>query len=71
MNLLRAAAEAADLHFEEPEVVRSTRDIVLSFNDSAGPSLRLLLNGFNLLPDAVETVTQFHDFWFYWGDVRR
>jgi len=31
----------------------------------------VLLNPFNHLPDAVETTQAFHDFWYFWGDVRQ
>jgi hypothetical protein len=33
--------------------------------------VRIVLNGFNHLPDAVETTEQFRDFWYYWGDVQQ
>jgi hypothetical protein len=33
--------------------------------------VRILLNPFNHLPDAIETVQEFHDFWYFWGDVRK
>jgi hypothetical protein len=33
--------------------------------------VRVALNPFNHLPDAVETTEVFHDFWYFWGDVRQ
>ena len=33
--------------------------------------VRVLLNPFNHLPDAVDTTQVFHDFWYFWGDVRQ
>ena len=33
--------------------------------------VRVLLNSFNHLPDAVETTQEFHDFWYFWGDVKQ
>jgi hypothetical protein len=33
--------------------------------------VRLFLNPFNHLPDAVETTQEFQDFWYFWGDVRQ
>jgi hypothetical protein len=30
-----------------------------------------IYNGFNHLPDAVETTQEFHDFWYFWGDVQQ
>jgi hypothetical protein len=33
--------------------------------------VRVLLNPFNHLPDAVETTQVFHDFWYFWGDVQQ
>lgn len=70
LTVLLAASGATDLHFEDDEVVRSTPHLVLGFT-SRGQHIRLLIHGFNLLPDVIETTTQLHDFWFYWGDVSR
>jgi hypothetical protein len=33
--------------------------------------VRILLNPFNHLPDAIETSQEFHDFWYFWGDVEQ
>jgi hypothetical protein len=43
---------------------------VVAFTWNKTP-VRILLNRFNHLPDAVETTAQFHDFWYYWGDVQQ
>jgi hypothetical protein len=43
---------------------------VLAFSWKGRP-VRILINRFNNLPDAVETVGQFHDHWYQWGDVHR
>jgi hypothetical protein len=69
-RILLTADAAIDLRFENPEVVRSTTHSVLAFTWQKVP-VRILLNRFNHLPDAVETTQQFYDFWFFWGDVRQ
>jgi hypothetical protein len=69
-RLLLTAADAADLHYETPETLRSTPHAVLAFTWRQIP-VRVLLNPFNHLPDAVETTQVFHDFWYFWGDVRQ
>jgi hypothetical protein len=69
-RLLSSALQAADLHFEAPEKLRSTLHTVVAFRWQKTP-VRVLLNPFNHLPDAVETVRQFHDFWYFWGDVHQ
>jgi hypothetical protein len=70
MRLLQTAADAADLHFETPETVRSTAHAVVAFTWQKIP-VRVLLNPSNHLPDAVETTQEFHDFWYFWGDVQQ
>jgi len=67
-RLLLSAVEASDLHFEEPEMLRSTPHAVVAFRWRGIP-VRVLLNRFNHLPDAVETTRTFNDFWYFWGDV--
>jgi hypothetical protein len=67
-SLLLAASRATDLHFEPPETLRSTLHAVVAFSWERIP-VHILLNAFNHLPDAVETVQEFHDFWYFWGDV--
>lgn len=69
-RILLTAAGAADLHFEAPQMLRSTLHAVVAFSWRDTP-VRVLLNPFNHLPDAVETTQSFHDFWYFWGDVRQ
>ena len=54
MRLLLTAAKAPDLHYETPETLRSTSHAVVAFRWQKVP-VRVLLNAFNHLPDAVET----------------
>ncbi len=70
LRLLRTALGALDLHFSSDETVRSTSHTVLGFSWQGMP-VRIMLNPFNHLPDAVEKVAQFHDHWYQWGDVRQ
>jgi hypothetical protein len=70
LRLLAIAAESADLHFEAPKMLRSTLHSVVAFSWDGTP-VRILINRFNHLPDAVETDQQLQDFWYYWGDVHR
>jgi hypothetical protein len=69
-RILLTAAGAPDLHFEAPQILRSTSHAVVAFSWRHIP-VRVLLNPFNHLPDAVETTQVFHDFWYFWGDVRQ
>jgi hypothetical protein len=69
-RLLLTASEASDLHFAAPETLRSTSHTIVSFTWQKVP-VRVLLNAFNHLPDAVETTQQFRDFWYFWGDVHQ
>lgn len=69
-RLLLTAYDAADLHFELLETLRSTSHAVVAFTWQKIP-VRVLLNPFNHLPDAVETTQEFHDFWYFWGDVQQ
>jgi hypothetical protein len=69
-RVLLTAAAASDLHFEPAEILRSTSHAVVAFSWRHIP-VRVLLNPFNHLPDAVETTQAFHDFWYFWGDVRQ
>jgi hypothetical protein len=70
VRLLLTASNAPDLHFEPSETLRSTSHTVLAFTWQK-VSVRVLLNGFNQLPDAVETTKEFRDFWYFWGDVKQ
>ncbi len=69
-RLMLTALQSSDLHFDKPETLRSTLHAVLAFTWEKVP-VKILINSFNHLPDAVETVQAFHDFWTYWGDVRQ
>jgi hypothetical protein len=69
-RILLTASDASDLHFEEPETLRSTSHTVVGFTWQK-TQVRVLLNSFNHLPDAVETTQEFHDYWFFWGDVEQ
>lgn len=69
-RLLLTAASASDLHFETAQTLRSTSHTVVVFSWRQIP-VRILLNPFNHLPDAVETTQAFHDFWYFWGDVKQ
>ena len=68
IRLLLTAAAAADLHMAPAETLRSTPHAVVAFSWNRIP-VRILINPYNHLPDAVETVQQFRDFWYFWGDV--
>ena len=67
-RILLTAAAAQDLRYTPAETVRGTAHTVLAFTWNGTP-VRVLVNRFNHLPDAVETTQEFSDFWFYWGDV--
>jgi hypothetical protein len=69
-RLLLTASDASDLHFEAPETLRSTSHAVVAFTWQK-ILVRVLLNASNHLPDAVETIQQFQDFWYFWGDVQQ
>ncbi len=70
MRLLLTAFNAPDLHFESAQRVRATLHPVLAFSWQ-GRMVRVMINPFNHLPDAVETVEVLFDHWYQWGDVRR
>lgn len=70
LRLLLTASRASDLRFEAPEMLRSTLHAVVAFTWGKVP-VRVALNAFNHLPDAVETTEEFHDFWYFWGDVKQ
>ena len=67
-RLLLTAAAAPDLHFAAPATLRATPHAVVAFQ-WRGAEVRVLLGGFNHLPDATESTRTFNDFWFAWGDV--
>jgi hypothetical protein len=70
LRLLLTASSAPDLRFDAPQRVRQTLHPVLAFNWQ-GRNVRVLINPFNHLPDAVESVGVFYDHWYQWGDVRQ
>jgi hypothetical protein len=70
MRLLLTASNASDLHFDTPLRARGTLHPVLGFSWQ-GRAVRVLINPFNHLPDAVESVAVFADHWYQWGDVRQ
>ena len=70
LRLLLTARNSPDLHLAAPEMLRSTSHPVLAFVWQGVP-VRILINPFNHLPDAVETEEQFRDHWYQWGDVQR
>jgi hypothetical protein len=69
-RVLLAAADAADLAYDRPGKLRETQHTVVRFSWGKVP-VRVSINPYNALPDAVETIQQFDDFWFFWGDVRQ
>jgi hypothetical protein len=69
-RLLFTALGASDMHFDTPETIRSTVHTSVAFTWQGMP-VRILINPFNHLPDAVETIRTFHDFWYFWGDVHQ
>jgi glyoxylase-like metal-dependent hydrolase (beta-lactamase superfamily II) len=70
MRLLLTALGAADLHYESAQLVRSTFHAVLAFSWQ-GRAVRVMINPFNHLPDAVDMVAVFYDHWYQWGDVHQ
>ncbi|NYF90401.1 MBL fold metallo-hydrolase [Tunturibacter empetritectus] len=69
-RIILTAIASQDLHYGTPKTVRATLHAVLAFTWNGIP-VRILVNRFNHLPDAVETTQEFNDFWFYWGDVEQ
>jgi hypothetical protein len=69
-RVLLLAARAADLSYDKPELLRGTPHTVVRFSWGKVP-VRISINPYNALPDAVETIQQFNDFWYFWGDVRQ
>ena len=65
---LLSALAAPDLRYAPSEVLRETEHTVLAFTWNGVP-VRLVLNRYNHLPDAIETRARFNDFWYYWGEV--
>jgi hypothetical protein len=69
-RLLLTALQSPDLRFSEPEMIRSTMHTILIFTWH-GTYVRVAINRFNHLPDAVEMLEQLQDHWYQWGDVQR
>lgn len=67
-RILLKAAAATDLRFIPDEVIRATPHTVVAF-DWHGRPIKVLINRFNHLPDAMESTRAFDDFWYAWGDV--
>ena len=70
MRLLLTALSAPDLHFESPQRLRGSVHPVLGFSWQGRP-MRVMINPFKHLPDALERVAVFRDHWYQWGDVRQ
>jgi len=69
-RVLFTASRAADLRYAPAELLRGTMHTAVAF-DWRGIPVRVLLNPFNHLPDAVQTTQQFQDMWHFWGDVQQ
>jgi hypothetical protein len=69
-RVLFTASQAPDLAYAPAELLRGTAHAVVAF-EWRGMPVRVLLNPFNHLPDALETTQQFQDMWYFWGDVHQ
>jgi len=67
-RLLLNAVAAGDLHYAPAQWLRATPHAVVEFTLQGSP-VRVLLNTYNQLPDALERTRIFNDYWFAWGDV--
>jgi len=67
-RLLLNAAAAGDLHYAPSQWLRATPHTVVEFTWQGVP-VKVLLNAFNHLPDAMERTRPFKDMWYAWGDV--
>ncbi|GLQ97918.1 hypothetical protein [Dyella mobilis] len=67
-RLLLNAAAAPDLHYAPSQWLRATPHSVVEFTWHGTP-VKVLLNAYNHLPDALERTRTFNDYWFAWGDV--
>lgn len=67
-RLLLTAKAAPDLRYLPQEIVRATPHAVVAFRWRGAP-VKVLLNAYTHLPDAVESTRSFDDFWYVWGDV--
>ena len=69
-RLLLNAAAAGDLHYASSQWLRATPHSVVEFTWQGVP-VKVLLNAYNHLPDALERTRTFKDFWYAWGDVNQ
>jgi hypothetical protein len=69
-RLLLKAVAAADLHYAPSQWLRATPHSVVEFTWRGMP-VKVLLNAYNHLPDALERTRTFRDFWYAWGDVHQ
>jgi hypothetical protein len=69
-RLLLNAAAASDLHYASSQWLRTTPHSVVEFTWQGTP-IKVLLNAYNHLPDALERTRTFNDYWFAWGDVEQ
>lgn len=67
-RLLLAASADSSLHLAQPEMIRGVLHPAVEFSYEGRP-VKILLNPFNHLPDAIERTAAFNDFWRDWGDV--
>jgi hypothetical protein len=68
MRLLLNASSDSALRIGKPEMIRGTLHPAVEFTYDGRP-VKILLSPFNHLPDAVERIAAFNDFWRDWGDV--
>jgi hypothetical protein len=69
-RLLLDAMAAADLHYAPSQWLRATPHSVVEFTWQGTP-VKVLLNAYNHLPDALERKRTFKGFWYAWGDVNQ
>jgi hypothetical protein len=67
-RVLLNAAAAGDLHYASSQWLRATPHSVVEFTWQGVP-VKVLLNAYNHLPDAMERTRTFKDMWYAWGDV--
>jgi hypothetical protein len=68
MRLLLTASVDSGLHIVESEFLRGVPHTVIEFGYEGRP-IKIFINPYNHLPDAVERTATFNDFWRDWGDV--
>jgi hypothetical protein len=67
-RLLLNAAMASDLRYAPAEWLRASPHTVVTFTWQGVP-VKILLNAYNHLPDALERTRPFKDMWYAWGDI--